>query len=834
MSKFYEKYRSVLSLIVAQIVLLGILAVASIFYTSTYVLYFTAWKITLIDITFALCSGAMVCLAYFERHPKTEKKYLVIPFLLGAGVFCAIFFGLQRILDIYYNRTYRGLYAVCFIASFNLACVALQDIAAGKRIPKFFLFIGALFSLGIYVITLFFSTKTFPAGWMFKYSSNDKHNFVRQSAEAYAITERDVTMGLDWLDVSLSGETAAFDFDLGGKSFRDNIEDWTITVDKRTENEIGDIAFERTFFNAEEKVSAQVIASFYRQTATIEWTVYLKNEGEEKSSVVTHFSAMDTTLPLVTPTLYFSGGSEERSDDYVLYSRELTEKEYVFDTVRGRASQVYLPFFNLTGNDLGATIGIGWAGRWTARFSSREETYVNIGQTYLRGYLDPGETIRSPLVSLCLYSGGNALKGFNNFRADIKRGLPEGYQDSNLMMFAGAEGQDGELMANAEGTATYIEALREAGVLDGLDYAWYDASWYDMSGCKSWRDAIGDWNVDTTKYPDGLGAVSDYLKENGVGMLVWYEPERLTPYSELFRETVNNPDRKEWLISPSGGSKDYMWNMGNDEARAFMADHIASSLEENKVSYYRQDFNFTNPKEYWERADREFYNSRGGFAENHYVAGEYAFLDALRERIPGLLIDNCASGGRRIDLEMCRRSVPLWRSDYQCKKDKDDLSEAAQLQLYGLSMWLPYSAIANPKAKTEYDLRSLIGGCMMFYADILYEAKDAYVKIVQDYNQVKGYFSQNYYPLTACTSYSRFIALQFGDENEGTILLYSRKGSEGKKTIRPNGLLLGANYTVSTIEGWQIASTSGSDLMRNGFEFNVEEEQSLFLIYKKQ
>ncbi len=814
--------------------LLCSVAAGAVFYSSIYVLYFSAWKITLIDITFALCSGLMVCLAVFERRPEIPKIILIIPFFVGASVFSGIYFGLQKILDLYFNRTYRCLYTIGFVISFELACTIAQDIFAWKRDPKFFLCLSTLFALGIYTGTVILTYNSFPHGWLFKYSSNDQHRFTNLSAEAYAITERDVTLGLDWMDYSLAGATPAFDFALGGDGFRDHLEEWEITFNERKDNEEGNTDFTRVFYNAEEKVSATVVAAFYRETATLEWTVYLKNEGDENSSEVTHFSALDSSLPLSEPTLYFSGGSEERNDDYVLYSRQVTSKEYVFDTEDGRTSQVYLPFFNLTDSDFGCTIGIGWSGRWTARFSSKSDTHVKIGQTYLRGYLEPGESIRSPLVSICLYSGGNALKGFNNFRADIKRGLPDGYRETNLLMFAGAEGQDNHLSANAAGTETYVEALHEAGVLDALDYAWYDASWYDLSGCRSWRDAIGDWKVDTEKYPDGLGAVSDYLAENGVGTLVWYEPERLTTYSDLYKEISQDPSRKEWLIAPSDGSRNYMWNMGNDEARAFMVQHIVSSLKENGVSFYRQDFNFSVPKAYWERADREYYDSRGGFAENHYVTGLYAYLDALVEEIPGLLIDNCASGGRRIDLEMCRRSVPLWRSDYQCKKDKPDLSEAAQMQLYGLSMWLPYSAIANPKAKTEYDLRSLIGGCMMFYVDIIYEAKDAYVKIIQDYQQVKQYFSQNYYPLTTCTSYSRFIALQFGNEEEGMILLYSREGSKGWKTIRPNGLLLGANYSVSTIEGWPIASTSGSELMRNGFEFHVEEEQSLFLIYKKQ
>ena len=49
------------------------------------------------------------------------------------------------------------------------------------------------------------------------------------------------------------------------------------------------------------------------------------------------------------------------------------------------------------------------------------------------------------------------------------------------------------------------------------------------------------------------------------------------------------------------------------------------------------------------------------------MTGYLAFWDELRRRHPGLLIDTCASGGRRNDLETLRRAIPLWRADYRCE-----------------------------------------------------------------------------------------------------------------------------------------------------------------------
>ena len=72
--------------------------------------------------------------------------------------------------------------------------------------------------------------------------------------------------------------------------------------------------------------------------------------------------------------------------------------------------------------------------------------------------------------------------------------------------------------------------------------------------------------------------------------------------------------------------------------------------------------------------------------EIRHIEGLYAFWDYLLERFPGLLIDNCASGGRRLDLETIKRSAPLWRSDYYHYDDPDGY----QCHNFGLSFFLPF------------------------------------------------------------------------------------------------------------------------------------------------
>ena len=67
-----------------------------------------------------------------------------------------------------------------------------------------------------------------------------------------------------------------------------------------------------------------------------------------------------------------------------------------------------------------------------------------------------------------------------------------------------------------------------------------------------------------------------------------------------------------------------------------------------------------------------------------YVEGLYMYWDGILKRFSNALIDNCASGGRRIDLETMDRSAPLWRTDYSYGEPN-----GYQCHTYGLSLYVP-------------------------------------------------------------------------------------------------------------------------------------------------
>ena len=163
----------------------------------------------------------------------------------------------------------------------------------------------------------------------------------------------------------------------------------------------------------------------------------------------------------------------------------------------------------------------------------------------------------------------------------------------------------------------------------------------------------------------------------------------------------------EWLLhSPIRNSA--LLDLGNTEALNWLQNHVGDMIEEVGIDIYRQDFNHPG-KPFWEANEDP---DRIGMMEIRHIEGLYAFWDYLLDRFPNLLIDNCAAGGRRIDLEMMSRSVPLWRTDYQY-----DEPTGKQGHFYGLSFFLAQhgSGISDTD---NYSVRSNMGACQVSNFDI--------------------------------------------------------------------------------------------------------------------
>ncbi|GBF75710.1 alpha-galactosidase [Paenibacillus sp. 598K] len=267
----------------------------------------------------------------------------------------------------------------------------------------------------------------------------------------------------------------------------------------------------------------------------------------------------------------------------------------------------------------------------------------------------PGEAVASPEAHLGMLFGGldECIQAMHDHMRRSVFTIPEARGRGNWVeMGLGAEVEMSEAM-----TYHQIEVAAELGV----EVFFIDAGWYLPPGDEhQMGEHLGDWRVDPVRYPDGLQAIRDKVREHGMLFGLWVEIERLGKLTELYRE---HPD---WYSTAYNGvnSTERMGGMidfARDDVAAWAEATMARVIEEHELDMFRLDYNAGHLK-------GGGYTMRDGYVENsywRYYEHFDAIFDRLRKRFPDVIFENCASGGARTDIGTVRRFSHTWVTDWQ-------------------------------------------------------------------------------------------------------------------------------------------------------------------------
>ncbi len=762
---------------------------------------------------YAALSGVCFALAFLLLWAQLKEGKKLPAFIGALAVFQVILWTVLTIVNvdgIYNRRAVDAAFAVLF--ALYAAVLLFAFLRLGKTLYKPFHRAFAAVLCTVFLIAAALPVLPSPEEVYMKTSFTSDVTFPPLSAEDLQVTENEVNTARAWFETHVlfaGSNSPAYDFLLDGEAFSAHTGDWEYAVSGPRKLSRGGEAYTVTAKHGANGLTLRVEGAFYPEHAALDYTVYIKNEGASDSPVVSGFDALTEIGDLTFPNaaLYCSGGSHDAADDFTLYRVRNAEKPHVFSGTAGRPSDEFMPFFNLCGDTLGVVLGIGWTGQWQATIEAKaENASFGVRQQTLEAYLAPGEEIRSPLVSLSFYEGGNPVKGFNAFRRWV---LDCVYPENTPYVLNDLD------VLYVSHTRTAQEIVNEVNGWDAANLAkvdnfWMDAGWYD--GCiDDWGDGNGNWVTNAERFPHGIREISDLAKANGAGLVLWYEPERLVHGSALYSVGQQNP---QYIIDLDPGDKKntrILWNLADDGACDYLTDYIAKTLRDNGVAIYRQDFNI-EPLPFWEYADAHYYGGRKGICENHYVTNLYRYLDGLFAAVPGLIMDNCSSGGRRLDLEMTRRSIPLWRSDYNCAVHPDS-TEATQAHTYGLSFWLPVSGV-NVDFSSEYGARSSVFGGNVFTYD------SCLTPYFGMYDAERALLVKDFYPISfGGVKAAGITAMQYGDGTGGMALVYHHeKAKTGAYAVTLSGLTEAADYKVWDVDAPDAAVTlTGAALMAGDF-----------------
>ena len=656
----------------------------------------------------------------------------------------------------------------------------------------------------------------------------------------------DTRFANDWADAALSfpGKMPPFSFIYGGRPSFDIMGEWEIRRGKATQGERGRTDSITTWRDPKSGLECELTLSRFAHFPAVEWLLRLRNSGDADTPIIEQIKSLDMEWATPqAPTLRTSRGSWCSRTDFLVEDAPLDNGAVRdFEAGGGRSCNAVAPFFNLFGGDAGVIISIGWTGQWEASFQRAQDgssAHVVAGQQSTRLLLHPGEEIRTPRIAL-LFWKGDVQDGHNLQRRFIL---------AHHSPRPGGKLLRGPLCSFLWGGMTTSQMLERIDLyrrerLD-YDYTWVDAGWYGPPDSISpdefngdWARHVGNWSINPAAHPDGLRPVADAAKAAGMGFLVWFEPERAINGTPLSKE------HPEWFLgdkSVEGGT--LLFNLGDQAACDWLIDYIDKFITAHGVSFYRQDFNM-DPLWLWRANDAP---DRQGMTEIRHVENLYRFWDALLERHPNLAIDNCASGGRRIDLETVSRSIPLWRSDWQCGWVNEPTP--GQTHLMGLSMWVPLSGTGTLgyalRAGDTYNFRCGLGPALQFssfsYAAMPIQADypwDWWRARIAEFRRASPFYYGDYYPLTRDTaSEAEWAAYQFHrpDLKAGIALAFRRRQSPyiaAKFKLR--GLDPEKAYEFEDADTGERFTANGRELMDGGLRFGIDAIPGSQLFYYKE
>ena len=583
----------------------------------------------------------------------------------------------------------------------------------------------------------------------------------------------------------------------------------------------------------------------YRDFPALEWVAYFKNAGETDTPVLSDIQPLDILFPLDAGALcrvHHARGALAQRDDFAPLEASLTFRQggskLELSARTGKSSTLHLPFFNLEMGSGGVIGAIGWTGGWSASFQRRKEgirVQAGMERTHLR--LRPGEEIRSPRI-LLLFWEGDRIRSQNMLRRLILAHYTP-HPHGQLLQPPFCEGAWGARTEDSH--LEKIRWLKENRI--PTECYWIDAGWYGdrpiaeaADGLSSaWMRQVGSWFPNPEAYPSGFGPIGAAAQEAGLGLLLWVEPERAFEGTQMVRE---HPD---WLIGPvPSGNADgvnFMVNLGIPEARRHITDLVSNLIRESGITCYRQDFNDLRVPELLGMADAP---DRVGMTEIRHVEGLYAFWDELLARYPGLIIDNCAGGGQRIDLETISRSVPLWRSDLQCWPF-DPLS--MQTQTHGLAHWVPLSAAVCAEP-TSYAMRSALGPGLVTHwsSQALEGGTDLPIErirgLMDEALAMRKYFYGDFYPLLSFSlAADAWAAWQYDrpDLGEGIMLAFRRQHSPIESaTFTLHALDVDATYELHDADAGPLGHFSGRQLSEEGLHVRIAEQLGALLFHYRR
>lgn len=286
--------------------------------------------------------------------------------------------------------------------------------------------------------------------------------------------------------------------------------------------------------------------------------------------------------------------------------------------------------------------------------------------------LEPGDTFTAPEVVMVYSDEG--LGGMTRSLHDFYRG--------HLINPRWVGCERPVLINNWEATYFDFDTEKLLGIARdakaaGIDMLVVDDGWFGKRNDDN--SSLGDWTVNTEKLRGGLARLSSELNTMGMKLGLWFEPEMVSPDSELYRA---HPD---WALAVKGRTpcksrNQYVLDLSRREVVEYVYRSVSDVLHSANIEYVKWDMN----RALTDLGSAELPPERAGELMHRCTLAVYELQSRLTKEFPDLLLENCSSGGGRFDPGMLRYSPQIWCSDNTDAVERLSIQEGTAL-LYPLS-----------------------------------------------------------------------------------------------------------------------------------------------------
>lgn len=193
------------------------------------------------------------------------------------------------------------------------------------------------------------------------------------------------------------------------------------------------------------------------------------------------------------------------------------------------------------------------------------------------------------------------------------------------------------------GRPTQEKMLKFAETLQDFDvkYIVIDAGWC-KEGCE--QDSNGEWLPDKKIFPD-MKEMNKKIRDMGMIPGLWFEFEVTTKGSALFEKEYDDLHlTRDKRVIKTSGIRSYL-DLRKPEVKAHLHNKVTKLLKENGFGYIKVDYN----RNLGITVDGE---ESGAEELRKQMECVREFFAEMKEEIPDLIIENCASGGHRLEPSM--------------------------------------------------------------------------------------------------------------------------------------------------------------------------------------